>query len=206
MRIIAGRHRGRVLRAPQGLTTRPTADRVRESLFNILNSADPSLEGARLLDVFAGSGALGLEALSRGAASVVFFERDPSAAAILAENIHKLGEATAATLLRQDATAPPPAQGAPATLVLLDPPYKSGLAGVALPALLKQGWIDPSAVIVIEVSAAEPCDSPLPGWVIGDERRYGAARLVFLRPRREEDPPHSNAPAGGRYRRQPRRG
>ena len=180
MLIIAGRHKGRVLAAPQGLATRPTADRVREALFNILAHGATELAGARVLDAFAGSGALGLEALSRGAGQVTFLENDPQAAAIIEANLRKLGAGSQALLLRADATRPPKAP-APATLVMMDPPYKSDLATLALPALAAAGWLAEEALVVVEVAAGEPLKSPLPGWGVTDERAYGAARLVFLR-------------------------
>jgi 16S rRNA (guanine966-N2)-methyltransferase len=179
MRLVAGRFKGRVLAAPEGMTTRPTADRVRESLFNILAHGEPELRGARVADVFAGSGALGLEALSRGAAHVSFFENAPSAQAVIAGNLKKLGCEGEATLIRQDALKPPKAP-APCRFLLLDPPYKSGLAGPALVALAAQGWIAPDARIVVEVAAAEDFVSPLPGFSVVDLRKYGAARLVLL--------------------------
>ncbi len=183
MRIVAGRHKGRVLQAPPGNATRPTADRVREALFNILAHGEaPPLRGARLLDAFAGSGALGFEALSRGAAHVTFMENDPAAYAVIHGNARKMGAAEAeAAILRADATRPPPARQ-PCDMVLMDPPYKSGLGQAALTALAAQGWIAPQALVVVEVAAAEAFASPLPGFVIAHERRYGAARLVFLRP------------------------
>lgn len=179
MRLVAGRFKGRVLSAPEGSTTRPTADRVRESLFNILAHGEPELRGARVADVFAGSGALGLEALSRGAGHVSFFENAPAAAAVILANVKKLGCEKEAALIRQDALKPPKAS-LPCQFLLLDPPYKSGLAIPALVALLAQGWIAPDARIIVEVAAAEGFKSPLPGFPITDERRYGAARLVFL--------------------------
>jgi len=179
MRLVAGRFKGRVLVAPEGMTTRPTADRVRESLFNILAHGEPELRGARVADVFAGSGALGLEALSRGAAHVTFFETAPGAQAVIAANLKKLGCEKEAALVRQDATKPPKAPE-PCRFLLLDPPYKSGLVGPALTALAAQGWIAPDARIVVEVAAAEEFTSPLADFVIADERKYGAARLVFL--------------------------
>lgn len=179
MRLVAGRFKGRVLAAPEGSTTRPTADRVRESLFNILAHGEPALRGARVADVFAGSGALGLEALSRGAGHVSFFESAPAAAAVILGNVKKLGCEKEAALIRQDALKPPKASE-PCQFLLLDPPYKSGLAIPALVALLAQGWIAPDARIIVEVAAAEGFKSPLPDFPIVDERRYGAARLVFL--------------------------
>jgi 16S rRNA (guanine966-N2)-methyltransferase len=179
LRLVAGRFKGRVLAAPEGSTTRPTADRVRESLFNILAHGEPALRGARVADVFAGSGALGLEALSRGAAHVTFFESAYPAQAVIAGNLKKLGCEKEAALLRQDALKPPKA-AASCQFLLLDPPYKSGLAGPALVALAAQGWIAPDARIIVEVAAAEGFASPLPDFAIADERKYGAARLVFL--------------------------
>jgi len=179
MRLVAGRFKGRVLAAPEGMTTRPTADRVRESLFNILAHGEPPLRGARVADIFAGSGALGLEALSRGAAHVSFFEMAPAALSVIAANVKKLGCEKETALLRQDATKPPKA-AEPCQFLLLDPPYKSGLAAPALVALSAQGWIAPDARIIVEVAAAESFASPLPDFAVTDERKYGAARLVFL--------------------------
>jgi 16S rRNA (guanine966-N2)-methyltransferase len=179
MRLIAGRFRGRVLAAPEGMTTRPTADRVRESLFNILAHGEPELRGARVADVFAGSGALGFEALSRGAKEVVFFENGAKPLAVIAANIRKLGVEESAILYGADAAKPPKAD-APCQILLLDPPYNSGLAGPALLALKEAGWIASDARIVVEVAAAEGFKSPLPDFAIADERKYGAARLVFL--------------------------
>ncbi|HIJ61369.1 MAG TPA: 16S rRNA (guanine(966)-N(2))-methyltransferase RsmD [Rhodospirillaceae bacterium] len=180
MRIIAGRNKGRVLAAPPGSATRPTADRVREALFNILAHGATELARAAVLDAFAGSGALGLEALSRGAARVTFLETDPQAAAVIEANLRKLGAGSQAVLLKADATRPPRA-AAPATLVMMDPPYKSGLATLALPALATAGWLADETLVVVEVAAGEPLKSPLPGWAVTDERTYGAARLVFIR-------------------------
>jgi 16S rRNA (guanine966-N2)-methyltransferase len=183
MRLIAGRFRGRVLAAPEGMTTRPTADRVRESLFNILAHGEPALRGAHVADVFAGSGALGLEALSRGAAKVTFFEIDPKPLTVIAANIRKLGCTDQASLLKADALQPPKADRE-CQFLLLDPPYKSGLAAPALLALAAQSWIAPDARIVVEVAAAEGFQSPLAEFPIADERKYGASRLVFLAPGR----------------------
>jgi 16S rRNA (guanine966-N2)-methyltransferase len=181
MRLVAGRFKGRVLAAPEGMTTRPTGDRVREALFNILAHGEPPLEGAQVVDVFAGSGALGLEALSRGAAHVTFFESDPKALAVIAANIRKLGCEDCTTLMRCDAANPPKAVQ-PCQYLLLDPPYRSGLAAPALVGLRAQGWIARDARIVVEVAAAEGFKSPLPDFPVADDRKYGAARLVFLAP------------------------
>jgi 16S rRNA (guanine966-N2)-methyltransferase len=181
MRIVGGRHRGRVLLAPPGRSTRPTADRVRESLFNILVHGQPDLREADVLDVFAGSGALGLEALSRGAAHATFLEADAATAAVIEANAGKLGELDRCTILRLDATRPPKARR-PCRFVLMDPPYRSDLAGPALTALHSAGWLAPDPVVVVEVAAAEPFTPPDIGLSIAAERTYGAARLVFLRP------------------------
>jgi 16S rRNA (guanine966-N2)-methyltransferase len=139
------------------------------------------LEGARVADVFAGSGALGLEALSRGAVEVTFFESDPKSLAVIVANIRKLGCEDMTTIMRCDATDPPKA-AFPCQFLLLDPPYRSGLAAPALVALRAQGWIARDARIVIEVAAAESFKSPLPDFAIVDDRKYGAARLIFLAP------------------------
>ena len=189
MRIVGGRHRGRPLRLPPGLAIRPTADRTREALFNVLAHADFAgdgtsvLIGARVLDAFAGSGALGLEALSRGAAHLVAIDQDRGAIAAIAANAETLGERAKVTLLRADATRPPtpPADPAiaPCNLVLLDPPYGAGLAEPALRALAAAGWIAPGALIVVE-SGPRDEPTPPPGFVLRDRRRYGKARLTLL--------------------------
>ena len=180
MRIVAGRHRGRVLLAPGGQATRPTSDRAREALFNIIDHGEPSLAGERVLDAFAGSGALGFEALSRGAGHATFLETDGTAFATIYANAKKLGVDGQVSVLRADAAKPPKAP-APCRFVFLDPPYKSGLANPALAALYGQGWMAPFALVVVEVAAGEPFVSPLEALTIVDERKYGAARLVFLR-------------------------
>lgn len=184
MRIVGGRHRGRPLRVPPG-SVRPTADRVREAVFNILaHGLDwAGFEDARVVDLFAGSGALGLEALSRGAARVTFVDTDGAALHGIRRNAAALGEARAITLLKLDATRlPPPPRlaEAPCALAFLDPPYESGLAPPALKGLAARGWIADGALSVVEVAAREPLDAPPPFSVV-DERVYGAARVVFLR-------------------------
>lgn len=183
MRIIAGRHRGRALRAPEGRVVRPTSDRAREALFDILahgRFADrPVFEEARVLDAFAGTGAFGLEALSRGAAQATFIEKDRGALAILRGNIAALGEERRAAVLGADALHPPQA-AAPVTLAFLDPPYGEDLAATALAALAAARWLAPEALVVVEVAARQTLVPP-PGLILLEERRYGAARLVFLR-------------------------
>ena len=184
MRIVGGRHRGRRLLAPPGDTVRPTSDRAREALFNILAhgrlAADGSpIAGAVVLDAFAGTGALGLEALSRGAAEAVFIERDPEAVAVLRRNVASLRESDRAEILPGDATRPIRA-GVQCAVAFVDPPYRSGLAAPALEALDRAGWLAPDALAIAELGAPEEFEPPA-GFSLLDERVYGAARLVFLR-------------------------
>jgi 16S rRNA (guanine966-N2)-methyltransferase len=183
MRIVGGKHRGRRLLAPPGDNVRPTSDRAREALFDILSHGRLAADGipfagAAVLDAFAGTGALGLEALSRGAAEVVFFERDPEALAILRRNVASLGESACADILACDATRPPRA-GLRCAVAFLDPPYRSGLAATALAAIAAAGWLAPDALAVVEVGAREGFVAPA-GFALIDDRVYGAARLVFL--------------------------
>lgn len=162
MRIIAGSRRGRMLHAPVGSITRPTADRVRQALFDMLLHAPwggPALlDGAHVLDAFAGTGALGLEALSRGAEHVTFFETDRAALAALRANIHACGWETRTTVIPRDVTAPRAADQArgPARLAFLDPPYRLGLPATALLALHNRGWLAPDAIVVAETARDEP--------------------------------------------------
>jgi 16S rRNA (guanine966-N2)-methyltransferase len=185
LRIVGGKHRGRTVTAPEGLATRPTASRAREALFNILAHANwrddgtSPLIGARVLDAFAGSGALGLEALSRGAAHATFLDNDPAAIRLIGENLRKLGETAAAKVVRADATRPPSAREA-CDLVFLDPPYRSGQAAPALIALDQMGWLAADAVVTVELAHNEDVMPPA-GFTAVDERRYGAAKIVILR-------------------------
>lgn len=185
MRIIGGSHRGRRLAAPSGRETRPTADRTREALFNILvhsgwgAGGDSPLPGARVLDVFCGTGALGLEALSRGAAHGTFLDGERAALEVTRRNVAGLGEEARATIIRADATRPPPAR-TPCHLVFLDPPYGKALAGPALRALAGKGWLAPGAVVVVEIATDDPLDLP-EGFPVLDERLYGETRLVFAK-------------------------
>ncbi|GAA4505164.1 16S rRNA (guanine(966)-N(2))-methyltransferase RsmD [Gluconacetobacter tumulicola] len=185
MRIVAGQWRGRTLAAPPGRTTRPTADRVRQALFDMLLHAPwggyDLMEEARVLDGFAGTGALGLEALSRGAAHCTFFETDRTALAVLRANIAACGTHDRATVRAGDVTRPPAAAHA-CDLLLLDPPYGQGLPERALAALARTGWIAPGALIVIETGADEalPTAPILPDAPLA-ERRHGAARLSIWR-------------------------
>ncbi len=179
MRIVAGAHRGRALVAPKGHSTRPTADRVRQALFNILEHAAwaPDLDGARVADLFAGSGALGLEALSRGAASCVFVDRDAGAREAIARNVAALGLGDRCEILDADATRLP--KRSPVDLVFLDPPYTEGLARPAQQALLDSGWLAPQALAVVEVGAKETTPTTS-GYTLLDERSWGAAKVLFL--------------------------
>jgi 16S rRNA (guanine966-N2)-methyltransferase len=179
LRIIAGRHRGRRLVAPPGLAVRPTSDRAREALFSMLEHGEPPLRGARVLDLFAGTGAIGLEAVSRGAAAALLVELDEAALEAAAANRDRLGETRTVGILRADASRLPRATQA-YDIVVMDPPYGSGLIAPTLAALLAGGWLAPGARVVCELSRGEPLDPP-PGLAIEDERRYGRARLVFLR-------------------------
>ena len=185
LRIVGGRHRGRTIATPEGTGTRPTSNRAREALFNILAHASWREDGtsplidARVLDAFAGSGALGIEALSRGAAHATFLDNDATAIKLIGENLRKLGETAAAKVVRADATRPPPAREA-CDLIFLDPPYRSGLTGSALPALAAAGWLQRGAIATVELAHAEDLLAP-PGFETLDERRYGAAKIVILR-------------------------
>lgn len=180
VRIVGGKHRGRRLVAPDGRDTRPTTDRTREAIFNILAHADwaPAFEGAMVADAFCGTGALGLEALSRGAARCSFLDLGRPALDAVRANVAALGEQASAAVLRVDATRPPPAQQ-PCELVFLDPPYAQGLAPRALDALARAGWLAAGALAVVEVGEGDPL--PLPnGFALADERRYGDTRVAFL--------------------------
>lgn len=184
MRIVGGRHRGRRLLAPPGAAVRPTSDRAREALFDILSHgrfADPHtpFADAAVLDAFAGTGAFGLEALSRGAAEAVFIERDRDALVALRRNVEALGEGVHVRIFPGDATHPPRADRRCA-VAFLDPPYKSGIAAPALAALDAAGWLADDALAVVEIAAREEFAPPA-GFTLVDERVYGAARLVLLR-------------------------
>jgi 16S rRNA (guanine966-N2)-methyltransferase len=184
MRIIGGRFRGRTLVAPAGRGTRPTSSRAREAIFNVLMHADfsPGLEGRRALDLFAGAGAMGLEALSRGAAFALFVDIDADARGAIRANVEALGLFGAARIHRRDATdlgRKPAGVGAPFDLVFLDPPYKSGLGERALERLKEGAWLAPDALIVLECAAEEAPDHA--GFARLDQRVYGAAKALFLR-------------------------
>ncbi len=179
MRIIAGRLKGRRLRAPPGREVRPTSDRVRQALFGILEHGEPRLVGARFLDLFAGSGAVGLEAFSRGARRVLLMEREKPAIEAIRANLARLPTEGAVELRIADATQPGVADQ-PFEIAFLDPPYRSGLARAALEALARGGWLVPDARVVVELARTEDLEPP-PGFALEQTRRYGAAKLVFLR-------------------------
>lgn len=184
MRIIAGRHRGRRLVAPDGAGTRPTADRLRQALFDMLTHAPWAgrefLHGARVLDAFAGTGALGLEAISRGAAQAIFIERDRAALAALRANIAACRAEAETRVIAGDATRPPRAD-APCTLVFLDPPYGQGLVPRAVEALRAAGWIAPGAILCAELGTDEPALDIAGVAAVAEPRRHGAGTLHILR-------------------------
>jgi 16S rRNA (guanine966-N2)-methyltransferase len=179
MRIISGQWRSRPLVAPKGDTTRPTADRTRETLFSMLTSRLGSFEDLRVLDLFAGSGALGLEALSRGAAHCTFVEQDALALDALAKNIDKLA-ARDQSDVRKSSVLSLGTAIKPADIVLMDPPYLSGAGSVALDKLGRFGWFAPSAWISVETSIKE--DVEVKGFTIDTVRNVGKAKLTLLRP------------------------
>ena len=188
MRIIAGRLRGLQLadvgEGDAAAHLRPTTDRVREAIFNLLVNAhgDPAtgapVTGARVLDLFAGTGALGLEALSRGAARVTFVEDGIKGRALIRQNVEKMRAQGQIDLYRRDATRMGPNRGAPFDLVFLDPPYGLGLGEKALASALEGGWIAPGAMVVWEEAAPVP---PVPGLAPFDQRRYGDTVVTLLR-------------------------
>jgi len=193
MRIISGQWRGRKLIAPKGEATRPTADRMRETLFSMLMSRLGDFEGLRVADLFAGSGALGLEALSRGAASCLFVEQDRAAVDAIRANITTMGardqarvEVGSATQLR--------AAAQPLDLILIDPPYHSGAGEVALDRLLRLGWIGAETWVSLETAFNE--DPAVKGLTIAAQRRVGKGKLSFLRlaaPSADPGPPEAVA-------------
>ncbi|HMK79087.1 MAG TPA: 16S rRNA (guanine(966)-N(2))-methyltransferase RsmD [Xanthobacteraceae bacterium] len=181
MRIVGGRLRGRALAAPKSQAIRPTADRLRESLFNILAHAygDP-VAGARVLDLFAGTGALALEAISRGAAFALFVDDGAQARALIRQNVEALGLAALTRIFRRDATklgAAHPLE--PFSLVFLDPPYGKGLAEQALASARAGGWLANDALIVVE--EAEGAFKAPDGFAELERRKYDGTELVFLR-------------------------
>ena len=183
MRIVGGQFKGRPLTGPRSDNVRPTSDRMRESLFNILahGFALPA-EDSRVLDLFAGTGALGLEALSRGAAFALFMETGIEARALIRRNIENFGLTGTARIFRRDATKPGNAGTiAPFGLVFCDPPYRKGLGQKALAAILAGGWLQPDALCILEEAADEDVAIP-DGFEPVDRRASGESQLLMLRP------------------------
>ncbi len=183
MRVVGGRLRGRALAPPKSQAIRPTADRLRESLFNILvhGYGDP-VSGARVLDLFAGTGALGIEALSRGAAFALFIDESAEARALLRENVAVLGLGGVSRIFRRDATKLGPAHPlAPFSLVFLDPPYGHGLAEKSLAAVRAGRWLAPEALVVVE-EAVKPAFAAPEGFTELERRRYDDTEFILLRP------------------------
>jgi len=184
MRIVAGAFKGRRLIAPEGRDIRPTSDRARESIFNIIEHAPfaPDLAGGSAIDVFAGTGALGLEAMSRGAKPVTFIDLDDTARATILKNAGTMGQGRNVTVLRLDATKmPPPPRIAecPARFAFLDAPYDQDISGPALLSLLARGWIGPGSLCVVETPSDRTFEAPR-GFTLADQRKYGRAMVSFL--------------------------
>ncbi len=175
--------RGRSIEVPPGKTIRPTSDRVREALFNRLAHAFGDdgfrLAGARIVDVFAGTGALGLEALSRGAAQAIFLDRNPDAIALIKRNVAKLGAEDRTTVMNADGAHAPRAAVA-CDLAFLDPPYGEGLVQPALEGLALQGWLKPAALVTAETDVSEIVHTPT-GYTFIDRRDYGRVAISFLK-------------------------
>jgi len=183
MRIVAGRHKGRNLATPHGRDTRPTSDRVREAIYNVLSHGfDLDFDGFTVLDVCAGTGALGLEALSRGAARAVFIDNAQTALDCVATNVATLKEEARTTILRRDVRrfGAKPASAQPAHLAFFDPPYRVNMIPPALAATAEGGWLAEGALVVVETADDEDVEIP-PGFSALDERRYGKTLVRFLR-------------------------
>ena len=185
MRIVAGRFRGRALKAPPDARLRPTSDKVRQAVFNILEHRDLTdgfaLEGARVVDLFAGTGALGLEALSRGARYCLFIDDAAESRALIRDNVEALGLTGASRIWRRDAAELGALDTlAPFDLAFLDPPYRKGLVAPALEGLASGGWLKESALAVVELAEDEAIPT-VAGFVPLDDRVYGDTRVGFLR-------------------------
>jgi 16S rRNA (guanine966-N2)-methyltransferase len=187
MRITGGTFRGRLLATPKDMRVRPTSDRTRQAIFNMLQHRDFgigfALEDAAVADLFAGTGALGIEALSHGARWCLMVDDDADSRALQRENIEALNLTGATRIWRRDATdlGPiGPAAGGPFNLVFLDPPYRKGLVPRAMKSLKDGGWLVPQALIVAETEAMEPLEAP--GFTLVDDRDYGETRVRFLTP------------------------
>lgn len=183
MRVVAGRFRGRALQAPDDMSVRPTSDRVRESVFNILTHGIEgfSLNGARVIDLFAGTGALGIEAVSRGAAYCLFVEEAPDARALIRKNVEAMGLTGETRIFRRDATDLGPAGNMePYDLAFLDPPYDKGLGEKALAGLAEGKWLTPGAICMLEERAGTDVVIPA-AFELLDTRTYGDTDVRFLK-------------------------
>lgn len=185
MRIVAGSLKGRAIVAPEGQGTRPTSDRARQAVFNVLEHAAwaEGTQGARVMDIYAGSGALGFEAISRGAAFCLFVETDEDARGAIRENADAFGLMGRTRVHRRNATdlgVRPGSAGEAFDLAFLDPPYGKGLGEQTLARLLEGNWLKPGALVVFERGSDEP-EIETPGYERLDARDYGAARVLFLR-------------------------
>jgi 16S rRNA (guanine966-N2)-methyltransferase len=184
MRVVGGRLKGRNIAAPTSRDIRPTADRLRESVFNILVHAyDNPIDDARVLDLFAGTGALGIEAISRGATFALFIDNGAEARALLRNNVETLALGGVSKVYRRDATDLGPAHPMqPFSLAFLDPPYGKGLAEKALASLRDGGWLTPRALVVVEEAKAAGFGAP-EGFEELERRAYDDTEFVFLRAR-----------------------
>jgi 16S rRNA (guanine966-N2)-methyltransferase len=181
MRIVGGTLKGRTLAGPKGPGVRPTSDRLREALFNVLaHSYDDACAGAHVIDLFAGTGALGIEALSRGAERALFVDQSAEGRALVRQNVEALGLGGLTRLFRRDATKLGPTQDAPFTLAFLDPPYGRGFAPLALASLRDGAWLAPGALAIVEEEAAADLGEP-PGYARLERRDYGDTQVVFFR-------------------------
>ena len=178
LRVISGQLRGRRLEAPADCGTRPTADRLRERIFSILKSRNGAFEGLKVADIFAGSGAMGIEAVSRGAAMACFVENDSGSLELLKRNLKKLKIDGLCEVLAADARRLP-ASGGTFDLIFLDPPYGHGLVEPALISLAESKWIGRDSLLIVELAAADPFDLPS-GFVAVDDRQHGSSRIMFL--------------------------
>ena len=181
MRLITGKFKGAKIEAPQGVATRPTSDRVRQALFNVLEHGAPAADfsGSRVLDLFAGSGALGLEALSRGARFCLFIEEDANARAAIRRNVEALGLTGTTKIWRRDATKLGPAGTiSPFDIIFCDPPYGKDLGGQALAAAVDGGWTTDDTIAVLEERAGTAPAWPAPLTEI-DRRRYGETEIAI---------------------------
>jgi 16S rRNA (guanine966-N2)-methyltransferase len=185
LHIIAGIHRGKKIETKAHSKIRPTGGMARGAIFNILMHGPFGADGnsplidKKVIDVFCGTGALGLEALSRGAAHVTFVDESSDSIALAHENTKRMGEEANAVLIRSDSTSLPKARSQ-CSLAFLDPPYNSGLATKSLLSLANQGWLETGAIAVVEVSAKETMEAPK-DFEIFDERKYGNSKIFFLR-------------------------